>query len=194
MRRAPALPSLRLARRAQLPPDWETDGVGVWRYRGWPPAAGDGVTLGEGGTPLARSRGFGTSVNLKDELQRGLCGRSARPRGARGRCRTLRGGWSPRRRLGGWRRASAVPCGPGGSGRSGRPSSRSRRARRGISTSSYFRRRGRAHDVIATGCAACVCFEEALAAHEAPEALEGLAWASYCLDDDRQAIGARERA
>jgi threonine synthase len=48
-------------------PDWQADRVGVWRYRSWLPVAGDGVTLGEGGTPLLRSRAFGSSVYLKDE-------------------------------------------------------------------------------------------------------------------------------
>jgi threonine synthase len=46
--------------------DW-ADGAGVWRYRGWLPVAGDGVTLGEGGTPLVPSRALGPSVLLKDE-------------------------------------------------------------------------------------------------------------------------------
>jgi threonine synthase len=48
-------------------PDWDADGVGVWRYRSWLPVAGDGVTLREGGTPLLRSGAFGSSVYLKDE-------------------------------------------------------------------------------------------------------------------------------
>jgi threonine synthase len=48
-------------------PDWEADRFGVWRYRSWLPVAGDGVTLGEGGTPLLRSRAFAPSVRLKDE-------------------------------------------------------------------------------------------------------------------------------
>src|ERR687894_913526 len=48
-------------------PDWEAGRAGVWRYRSWLPVAGDGVTLGEGGTPLLRSRAFGSSVYLKDE-------------------------------------------------------------------------------------------------------------------------------
>jgi LuxR family transcriptional regulator, maltose regulon positive regulatory protein len=38
------------------------------------------------------------------------------------------------------------------------------------------------------------CFEEALAADETPEALEGLGWAGYCLDDERLTFDARERA
>lgn len=38
------------------------------------------------------------------------------------------------------------------------------------------------------------CFEEALAAGESPEALEGLGWAAYCLDDDPMTFEARERA
>jgi threonine synthase len=51
-------------------PEWAkpaAEGAGVWRYRGWLPVAGDGVTLGEGGTPLLRSRALGPSVYLKDE-------------------------------------------------------------------------------------------------------------------------------
>jgi ATP/maltotriose-dependent transcriptional regulator MalT len=39
-----------------------------------------------------------------------------------------------------------------------------------------------------------VCFEEALAAEETPEGLEGLGWAGYCLDDERLMFDARERA
>ena len=42
-------------------PEWE--GAGLWRYRDWLPVAGSGVTLGEGGTPLVRSRAY----FLKDE-------------------------------------------------------------------------------------------------------------------------------
>ena len=38
------------------------------------------------------------------------------------------------------------------------------------------------------------CFEAALAADETPEALEGLGWAGYCLDDARLTFDARERA
>jgi DNA-binding NarL/FixJ family response regulator len=38
------------------------------------------------------------------------------------------------------------------------------------------------------------CFEEAVAAEETPEALEGLGWAGYCLDDERLTFDARERA
>lgn len=38
------------------------------------------------------------------------------------------------------------------------------------------------------------CFEEAVAAEETPEALEGLGWAGYCLDDDRLTFDSRERA
>jgi LuxR family maltose regulon positive regulatory protein len=37
-------------------------------------------------------------------------------------------------------------------------------------------------------------FEEALAAEETPEALEGLGWAGYCLDDGELVFDARERA
>jgi LuxR family maltose regulon positive regulatory protein len=37
-------------------------------------------------------------------------------------------------------------------------------------------------------------FEEALASGESPEALEGLGWAAYCLDDDPLTFDARERA
>src|SRR5262249_31517986 len=37
-------------------------------------------------------------------------------------------------------------------------------------------------------------FEKALAAGETPEALEGLGWAGYCLDDERLTFDARERA
>jgi threonine synthase len=48
-------------------PDWEPEGVGMWRYRSWLPVAGDRATLGEGGTPLRPSRAFGPSVYLKDE-------------------------------------------------------------------------------------------------------------------------------
>src|SRR5687767_4381425 len=48
-------------------PGWESEGAGLWRYRGWLPVAGEGVTLGEGGTPLRPSRAFGGSVYLKDE-------------------------------------------------------------------------------------------------------------------------------
>jgi len=39
-----------------------------------------------------------------------------------------------------------------------------------------------------------VCFERALAAEETAEALEGLGWAAYCLDDDPLTFHARERA
>ena len=39
-----------------------------------------------------------------------------------------------------------------------------------------------------------VCFEAALTAEETPEALEGLAWAGYCLDDERLTFDSRERA
>ena len=39
----------------------------MWRYRSWLPVAGEAVTLGEGDTPLVRSRAFGPSVHLKDE-------------------------------------------------------------------------------------------------------------------------------
>jgi LuxR family transcriptional regulator, maltose regulon positive regulatory protein len=38
------------------------------------------------------------------------------------------------------------------------------------------------------------CFEGALTAEETPEALEGLGWAGYCLDDERLTFDARERA
>ncbi|MGH3442546.1 MAG: LuxR C-terminal-related transcriptional regulator [Nitriliruptorales bacterium] len=38
------------------------------------------------------------------------------------------------------------------------------------------------------------CFEEAVAAEETAEALEGLGWAGYCLDDERLTFDARERA
>lgn len=38
------------------------------------------------------------------------------------------------------------------------------------------------------------CFEAALASRESPEALEGLGWAAYCLDDDPLTFEARERA
>lgn len=38
------------------------------------------------------------------------------------------------------------------------------------------------------------CFEEALATVETAEALEGLGWAAYCLDDDPLTFEARERA
>ncbi len=38
------------------------------------------------------------------------------------------------------------------------------------------------------------CFEQALAAEETAEALEGLGWAAYCLDDDPLTFHARERA
>jgi LuxR family maltose regulon positive regulatory protein len=38
------------------------------------------------------------------------------------------------------------------------------------------------------------CFEEARAAGESPEALEGLGWAGYCLDDEQLTFAARERA
>jgi hypothetical protein len=38
------------------------------------------------------------------------------------------------------------------------------------------------------------CFEEAVAVEETPEALEGLGWAGYCLDDERLSFDARERA
>ncbi len=38
------------------------------------------------------------------------------------------------------------------------------------------------------------CFEESLAAGETPDALEGLGWAGYFLDDDRLTFDARERA
>jgi DNA-binding NarL/FixJ family response regulator len=38
------------------------------------------------------------------------------------------------------------------------------------------------------------CFEDALAAGEAGEALEGLGWAGYCLDDEALTFDARERA
>jgi len=37
-------------------------------------------------------------------------------------------------------------------------------------------------------------FEEQLAVEETPEALEGLGWAGYCLDDDALTFSARERA
>ena len=37
-------------------------------------------------------------------------------------------------------------------------------------------------------------FEEELAVEETPEALEGLGWAGYCLDDEALTFGARERA
>jgi LuxR family transcriptional regulator, maltose regulon positive regulatory protein len=37
-------------------------------------------------------------------------------------------------------------------------------------------------------------FEKALASGESPEALEGLGWAAYCLDDDPLTFDARERA
>jgi LuxR family transcriptional regulator, maltose regulon positive regulatory protein len=37
-------------------------------------------------------------------------------------------------------------------------------------------------------------FEKALATAESPEALEGLGWAAYCLDDDPLTFDARERA
>jgi LuxR family maltose regulon positive regulatory protein len=37
-------------------------------------------------------------------------------------------------------------------------------------------------------------FEEALGAGETPEALEGLGWAGYCLDDEALTFEARERA
>jgi hypothetical protein len=57
------------------------------------------------------------------------CGRSARPRGARGRARTQRGESSPGRKLWGWWRASAVLRGRGGSGRTARSGARPRRAR-----------------------------------------------------------------
>lgn len=39
-----------------------------------------------------------------------------------------------------------------------------------------------------------VCFEDALRSGETPEALEGLGWAAYCLDDDAVTFDARERA
>ena len=39
-----------------------------------------------------------------------------------------------------------------------------------------------------------VCFDEALKSGETPEALEGLGWAAYCLDDDALTFDARERA
>jgi LuxR family transcriptional regulator, maltose regulon positive regulatory protein len=38
------------------------------------------------------------------------------------------------------------------------------------------------------------CFEKALATGVTPEALEGLGWAGYCLDDERLTFDARERA
>jgi LuxR family maltose regulon positive regulatory protein len=38
------------------------------------------------------------------------------------------------------------------------------------------------------------CFEDALARGESAEALEGLGWSAYCLDDDRLTLEARERA
>ncbi|MGH2626629.1 MAG: hypothetical protein ACRDHY_08280 [Anaerolineales bacterium] len=38
------------------------------------------------------------------------------------------------------------------------------------------------------------CFEAALASGESPEALEGLGWAAYCLDDDPLTFQAREHA
>ena len=38
------------------------------------------------------------------------------------------------------------------------------------------------------------CFEEALAIRETPEALEGLGWAGYCLNDAQLTFGSRERA
>ena len=41
---------------------------------------------------------------------------------------------------------------------------------------------------------ALACFEEALAVEELPDALDGLAWAAYCLDDHRLTLDARERA
>jgi LuxR family transcriptional regulator, maltose regulon positive regulatory protein len=37
-------------------------------------------------------------------------------------------------------------------------------------------------------------FEEAVSAEETPEALEGLGWAGYCLDDERLTFDSRERA
>jgi LuxR family transcriptional regulator, maltose regulon positive regulatory protein len=37
-------------------------------------------------------------------------------------------------------------------------------------------------------------FEEAVSAEETPEALEGLGWAAYCLDDERLTFDSRERA
>jgi LuxR family maltose regulon positive regulatory protein len=37
-------------------------------------------------------------------------------------------------------------------------------------------------------------FDEALALEETPEALEGLGWAGYCLDDEALTFGSRERA
>jgi LuxR family transcriptional regulator, maltose regulon positive regulatory protein len=39
-----------------------------------------------------------------------------------------------------------------------------------------------------------VAFEQALAEEETPEALEGLGWAAYCLDDEQLTFDARERA
>src|SRR5262249_52633318 len=39
-----------------------------------------------------------------------------------------------------------------------------------------------------------VCFEDALGTLETAEALEGLGWAAYCLDDDPVTFDARERA
>lgn len=42
--------------------------------------------------------------------------------------------------------------------------------------------------------AARACFEQALISGETPEALEGLGWAAYCLDDDPLTFQARERA
>jgi LuxR family maltose regulon positive regulatory protein len=51
-------------------------------------------------------------------------------------------------------------------------------------------------DALATGDweSARACFEEAVSAEETPEALEGLGWAGYCLDDERLTFDARERA
>lgn len=51
-------------------------------------------------------------------------------------------------------------------------------------------------DALAAGdwLGARACFEDALAAHETAESLEGLGWAAYCLDDDPLTFHARERA
>jgi ATP/maltotriose-dependent transcriptional regulator MalT len=60
-----------------------------------------------------------------------------------------------------------------------------------------------AGELVATGWAALRtgdwqeagrCFRAALAEGESPEALEGLGWAAYCLDDDPLTFEARERA
>src|SRR5262245_64078510 len=60
-----------------------------------------------------------------------------------------------------------------------------------------------AHDPVTAGWEALrtgewqrarACFEEALATAESADALEGLGWSAYCLDDAQSTLDARERA